>query len=187
MLAESAYPALVLNADFRPLQTSPLSVMSWQDAVRASLSTGFTVVDTYDVKVRSPTTEIPLPSVLAVQNFVNLDRPAALTRWNLFLAHRFRCAYCASGERSELTFEHVIPRARGGQGVWTNLVPACVACNIRKADRTPSEAGMQLLSKPWHPTRLELNVIGKDFVDLEAANTKAWLSWFYWKGIELDP
>jgi 5-methylcytosine-specific restriction endonuclease McrA len=187
MLATNAYPALVLNADFRPLQTSPLSTLNWQDAVRASMSPGFTVVETYDVCVRSPTTEIALPSVLAVQKFVDLDRPAALTRWNLFLAHRFRCAYCGAPENAELTFEHVVPRARGGKGTWDNLVPACVACNTRKADRTPAEAGMALRSRPWHPTRLELNEIGREFVELEADHTKAWLSWLYWKGVELEP
>ena len=181
------FQALVLNADFRPICTSPLSVMCWQDAVRASMSGHFVVLGEHDEYVHSPSMKIRIPSVLAVKKYVDLRKPAALTRWNLFLAHRFRCAYCGGHfASSELSFEHVMPASRGGRTTWENLVPACMPCNGRKGNRTPAEAHMHLLRKPYHPTRLELNTIGADFVDIEAAVTQPWLSYLYW-GAELEP
>jgi 5-methylcytosine-specific restriction endonuclease McrA len=192
MLPDSACPALVLNADLLPLTTSPLSVFSWKDAVRASMTDNFEVLDRYEQTVRSPNLEIRLPSVLLLRNYVsNNNRPATLTRWNLFLAHRFRCAMCNKRFRSEdLTFEHVIPQSRGGKSTWSNLVPACEPCNSKKGNRTPAEAvkiGIVFRNKPYHPTRAQLNAIGAEFLKEQRVATKEWLSWLYWEYAEIDP
>ena len=148
-------PALVLNADFRPLSYFPLSVWPWQEAVKAMFRDSVTVISEYDEVVRSPSFEFKLPSVLVLKEYVQAARRPAFTRYNVFLRDEWHCQYCGVQERtSELTFDHVVPRSRGGQSEWENIVMACVECNSRKANRTPTEAGMCLRAKPVKPTWL---------------------------------
>ena len=79
-----------------------------------------------------------------------------VTKSKLLRRDRHTCAYCGQvfGER-DLQVEHVVPASRGGPCTWMNLVTACAACNGRKADRTPDEAGMPLVYLPYVPTRFE--------------------------------
>ena len=133
MLAASACPALVLNADFRPLSYFPLSLLSWQDAVTAVFKEHVTVVAEYDREIASPSTRMRLPSVVAVRDYVKMPKRVAFTRFNVFLRDRFRCQYCGdSFPSSQLTFEHVVPRSKGGETSWTNIVAACDPCNVRR-------------------------------------------------------
>ena len=109
------YPALVLNADFRPLSYFPLSVWSWQDAVKAVFLDRVSVLSEYDTEVHSPSMAFRLPSVIALKDYIPSARKPAFTRFNVFLRDAFSCQYC--GERfptHDLTFDHVIPRSRGG-------------------------------------------------------------------------
>lgn len=62
----------------------------------------------------------------------------------------FKCAYCGRSDLP-LTVDHIIPKARGGEDNWDNLITACVSCNNRKGDRTPDEANLILRSKPFKP------------------------------------
>ncbi|HQN51637.1 MAG TPA: HNH endonuclease, partial [Phenylobacterium sp.] len=101
----SGAPALVLNADFRPLSYYPLSLWPWQEVIKAVFLDRVDVISTYDQVVRSPSFEMQLPSVVALKTFVPQDRPPAFTRFNLFLRDSFSCQYCGSGE--DLTFDHV--------------------------------------------------------------------------------
>ncbi|MGZ8996271.1 MAG: HNH endonuclease, partial [Rhodospirillales bacterium] len=118
----TCYPALVLNADFRPLSYFPLSLWSWQEAVKAVFLRRVNVISEYDRLVRSPSREIRLPSVIALKQYVPVSRRPAFTRFNLFLRDRFVCQYCASALPAErLTFDHVIPRVRGGRTEWVNV------------------------------------------------------------------
>ena len=87
-LAEGC-PALVLNADFRPLNYFPLSLWSWQDAVKAVFLSRVTVVSEYDNIIRSPTREMRLPSVIALKEYVHMSRKPAFTRFNVFLRDGF--------------------------------------------------------------------------------------------------
>ena len=135
-----ACPALVLNADFRPLSYYPLSVWCWQDAIKAVFLDRVNIVSQYDTLVRSPSFEMRLPSVVSLKSYVKPSRFPAFTRFNVFLRDRFTCQYC--GEREDLTFDHVIPRSKGGVTSWENVVAACSACNLRKADMLPSVARM---------------------------------------------
>ena len=91
MSIASQCPALVLNADFQPLSYFPLSLISWRDAVKAVFQGTHTVVEQYDSIVRSPSTTLRLPSVLALRTYVAPPRRAAFTRFNVFLRDRFRC------------------------------------------------------------------------------------------------
>ena len=133
MTIENGYPALVLNADFRPLSYFPLSLWSWQEAIKASFLDRVNIVSEYQRVVHSPSIEMRLPSVIALKDYVHLDRRPAFTRFNLFLRDRFECQYCGTGSRSEdLTFDHLVPRSRGGRTSWTNVLTACQDCNLRK-------------------------------------------------------
>ena len=126
----AGFPALVLNADYRPLSYYPLSVWSWQDAVKAVYMDRVEVVAEYDHAVHSPSFEMRLPSVISLKEYVQQDRAPAFTRFNLFLRDGFKCAYCHATD--DLTFDHVIPRSKGGKTTWENIVTACSPCNLRK-------------------------------------------------------
>ena len=89
-----AHPALVLNADFRPLSYFPLSLLPWQDAVSAIVADKISVVAEYDIVARSPSTEIRLPSVVALRQYQPMSRRVAFTRFNVFLRDRLKCQYC---------------------------------------------------------------------------------------------
>lgn len=88
---------------------------------------------------------------------INLfDVTPTLTGERLAIRDRMTCAYCAEKfKMTELTIEHIIPRARGGLNCWTNVVSACRFCNARKACRTPEEAGMPLVYLPYTPSLYE--------------------------------
>ena len=103
----SGWPALVLNADFRPLSYYPLSIWPWEEAIKAVYQDRVDVVSTYDKVVRSPSMEMVLPSVIALKNYVDQDRQPAFTRFNVFLRDGFTCQYCSAS--AELTFDHVVP------------------------------------------------------------------------------
>ena len=178
-VSPDAHPALVLNADFRPLSYYPLSVWSWQDAIKAVFLDRVNIVSEYDFAVRSPTFEMRLPSVVSLKTYVKPSRNPAFTRFNVFLRDRFQCQYCGSTEH--LTFDHVTPRRLGGRTTWENIVCSCIKCNTRKANRLPHEAGMRLIRKPvrpkWRPV-ISL-VLGnqnrehwKDFLDVAYWNVE---------------
>ena len=133
-------PALVLNADFRPLSYYPLSIWSWQDAIKAVFLDRVNIVSEYEHAVRSPSFSMRLPSVVSLKSYVKPSRFPAFTRFNVFLRDRFTCQYC--GAREDLTFDHVVPRSKGGVTSWENVVAACSGCNLRKADMMPATARM---------------------------------------------
>ncbi|MEK1903741.1 MAG: HNH endonuclease, partial [Rhizobium sp.] len=129
-VSPQALPALVLNADYRPLSYYPLSLWSWQDAIKAVFLERVNIVEEYDQLVHSPSLEMKLPSVVSLKNFVKPSTHPAFTRFNVFLRDRFSCQYC--GSREDLTFDHLVPRSRGGMTTWSNVVAACSDCNLRK-------------------------------------------------------
>ncbi len=184
-MALDNYPALVLNADFRPLSYFPLSLWSWQDTIKAVFLDRVNVISEYDRSVRSPTREIRLPSVISLKEYVPMNRRPAFTRFNVFLRDRFVCQYCGHGFPAEhLTFDHVIPRVKGGRTTWLNVVTACEPCNLRKGHRLLGEAGMQLRRPVREPTSYELQENGRAFPPnfLHAS----WRDFLYWDS-ELDP
>lgn len=177
-------PALVLNADFRPLSYFPLSLWSWQDALKAVFLDRVEVVANYDKTVRSPSFEMQLPSVVSLKSFVSHSRTPAFTRFNVFLRDCFSCQYCGSQERELLTFDHVIPRSKGGKTTWTNIVAACSPCNIKKGGRMPKNAKMFPYRTPVRPTMYELNDRGRAFPPQYLHDS--WQDYLYWD-TELEP
>ena len=143
----SGFPCLVLNADFRPLSYYPLSLWPWQEVIKAVFLDRVDVVSTYDHQVHSPTFAMKLPSVVSLKTFVPQDRPPAFTRFNLFLRDGFTCQYCTAGD--DLTFDHVIPRSRGGRTTWENIVTACA----RAAPRPTNSSTRAAASHPTTSTK----------------------------------
>ncbi len=175
-------PALVLNADFRPLSYYPLSLWSWQEAVKAVFLDRVNIVSEYDHCVHSPSFEMRLPSVVSLKTYVKPALYPAFTRFNVFLRDRFTCQYCGSPD--ELTFDHVVPRSRGGQTRWDNVVAACSTCNLKKANALPRACGMHPQQKPYRPTVHELHRNGRAFPPNYLH--ESWLDYLYWD-TELEP
>ena len=175
-------PALVLNADYTPLSYYPLSLWPWQTAVKAMFLERVDVVALYDREVHSPTRSLKLPSVIALRQFVRPNEYPAFTRFNLFLRDRFRCVYCAS--HRELTFDHVVPRSKGGFTSWENVVAACSTCNLRKADMLPAVARMWPARAPHQPTVHDLHQNGRLFPPNYLH--RSWMDYLYWDS-ELEP
>lgn len=175
-----AHPALVLNADFRPLSYFPLSLIPWQDAVSALITDKISVVAEYDIVARSPSTEIRLPSVVALRQYQQVPRSVAFTRFNVFLRDRFTCQYCTRKySAAELTFDHVVPRCRGGRTSWDNVVAACSPCNQAK----DKFSAMQPISPPRAPTPRELLAAKRLFPPNYLH--ESWNDYLYWD-VELE-
>ncbi len=184
-LALQSCSALVLNADFRPLSYYPLSLWSWQEAVKAVVADRVNVVSTYGRVIHSPSAEMPLPSVISLREYIPSARRPAFTRFNVFLRDRFACQYCGESlPTHDLTFDHVVPRSRGGRTTWDNVITACSPCNLTKGNRLPKQARMFPLVKPCEPTSFLLQEHGRAFPPNYLH--ESWRDFLYWD-TELDP
>ena len=107
--------------------------------------------------IRSQHVEIALPETIRLRRYVYLEHRVLVhdesraTLAGVLRRDAHRCGYCTGWAR---TVDHILPRSRGGTNTWSNLIAACADCNTRKADRTPTEAGMRLLWEPKAPTDL---------------------------------
>jgi len=172
-------PALVLNADFRPLSYFPLSLWPWQEAVKAVFLERVNIISEYERVVHSPSMSMRLPSVIALKNYIPMARRPAFTRFNVFLRDRFVCQYCGQPNPSTmLTFDHLVPRSRGGFTTWENVVAACTTCNLRKGDRLPRECSMHPRRPPRQPTNKELQERGRLFPPNFLH--ESWRDFLYW-------
>jgi 5-methylcytosine-specific restriction endonuclease McrA len=153
-------PALVLNADHRPLSYFPLSLWSWQDAIKAVFLERVNILAEYERPARNP----------------------AFTRFNVFLRDCFECQYCGAPE--DLTFDHVVPRSRGGRTTWDNVVTACAPCNLLKGGRLANQAGMHPRQRPHRPTINELRNNGRLFPPNYLHDS--WADYLYWDSV-LEP
>ena len=155
---------------------------SGQDAIKAVFLERVNIVANYDRAVRSPSFEMKLPSVVSLKTYVKPSTHPAFTRFNVFLRDRFCCQFC--GTRDDLTFDHLIPRSRGGHTTWSNVVAACSPCNLRKGNLTPDEARMFPSQMPFQPTVQHLHRNGRLFPPNYLHDS--WLDYLYWD-TELDP
>lgn len=175
-------PALVLNADYRPLSYYPLSLWSWQDTIKAVFLDRVNIIANYDTEVHSPSKAMPLPSVVCLKTYVQPSRHPAFTRFNVFLRDKFKCQYC--GDNHDLTFDHVVPRCRGGLTTWDNVVTACSPCNMTKGSKSSREAKMFPHQKPYSPTLQQLHSNGRHFPPNYLH--ESWMDYLYWDS-ELEP
>jgi len=166
---------LLLNSTYEPMR-----VISWKKAILLLVQDKVEVLQVHDREIRSVSISFKLPSVLRLLSFVHIkasQRVVKFSRSNIFTRDEHSCQYCGQHFKSSaLTFDHVIPIAKGGKKTWTNIVTACLPCNNRKSGRTPKEANMRLIKKPlkprWHPT-LTITIGLKK-------TPKNWRDYLYW-------
>jgi 5-methylcytosine-specific restriction endonuclease McrA len=171
-------PALILNADYRPLSYFPLSLWPWQEAIKAVYLKRVNVAAEYEEVVRSEKLTLPLPSVIVLKNYVVPTKTVPFTRATLFLRDEFTCQYCGY-KGKDLTFDHVVPKSRGGKTRWDNVVAACQSCNLRKAAKTTSQAGFNLNKAPTKPSPEVLLNKGKKFPPTDMH--KSWSDFLYFE------
>jgi len=170
---------LVLNADY-----APHSLVTWQEAIGLLVNGKARVEREYeDWQVSSPSITIKVPSVLVLIKYVVFRQPVKFNRVNIYARDDRQCLYCGKkagkGQKlrvTDLTFDHVIPRSRGGKTNWMNIVTACGTCNLKKGNRMPREANMPLLRKPYKPKKLnhiEFTLSGRSIPE-------AWRDYLYW-------
>ena len=137
---------LVLNATFEPL-----AVVSAKRAVCLVLDQKVEMLHASDRAFRSERQSVTVPSVVRLSHYVKVPRARhrSPNRRSVFARDLESCQYC--GARAE-TMDHVLPRSRGGQHTWENVVAACRRCNTKKRDRLPSESGMRLSRRPAPPS-----------------------------------
>ncbi len=135
---------------------TPCRVISWQKAVVLFFLDKVEVVEEYAVTIAAPSLAIRAPAVVRQRRLAG-GRPKrpAFSRTNIFVRDDFTCQYCGLvGVASDLNLDHVLPRSRGGQTTWENIVTSCYRCNQHKAGRTPEEAKMRLARRPFRPASL---------------------------------
>ena len=140
--------ALVLNATYEPLCVVPV-----RRAVILVLKQKAEVLHSAERVLHSERASMPVPSVIRLTYFVKVPfrARAALNRRAVFARDGGRCQYCGATAEN---IDHVIPRSRGGQHVWENVVAACRPCNTRKEDRLAHEVGLTLRRRPTAPKEL---------------------------------
>jgi 5-methylcytosine-specific restriction endonuclease McrA len=158
-----------------------LSLWPWQEAIKAAVLDRVQIVAEYDHVVRSQRQEFRIPSVVVLKDYVKPQKRVAFTRFNLFLRDEFCCQYC--GSRGDLTFDHVVPRSRGGITSWENVVAACSPCNLRKGSKTLRQSGLSLNRVPRQPTAAEMLSHGRRFPPNHLH--ESWMDYLYWDA-ELD-
>ena len=137
--------ALVLNVTYEPL-----SVVAGRRAAVLVLTERADIVHEGDEVLHSERLSLPVPSVVRLRSFVRVpfQRRAAISRRGVFVRDGGVCQYC--GDRAE-SIDHVIPRSRGGESVWENIVTSCAPCNRRKGNRLPREIHMHPKTAPRPP------------------------------------
>jgi len=142
---------LLLSSNYFPIQ-----VLHWQTAIKLRYEGTADVVVEYDEEIRGASVTWKWPAVMRlVRESGENRRRVKFSRLNVYTRDRFTCQYCRRKFSFDaLTFDHVIPRSRGGRTEWANIASACVACNSRKANRTPDESGMFPWHAPVRPTTL---------------------------------
>jgi len=177
MCSSLNYPALVLNADYSPLQIWPLSTWDFEKTYSKVVNNKVSVVAQYDAVLRSARAEYIPPSVVALNKYVKVPSRVPFSRLNILLRDDFSCQYCGSDLKlNEMTFDHVVPRAKGGLTNYTNIVSCCSKCNALKADKNI----MKPRRKPDFPNPREM---WKQHPEQVLKLHKTWLDSLYWSGV----
>jgi 5-methylcytosine-specific restriction endonuclease McrA len=140
---------LVLNASYEPI-----NVCTVRRAAVLVLKQRAEILEHSQWALHAESLTLPRPVVIRLITYVRIPRDAhsrKITRRAIFARDQWRCQYCGGGGHGSLTVDHVIPRSRGGQTTWTNVVAACLRCNLLKGNRTLEEARLRLVREPVHP------------------------------------
>ena len=157
---------LIINKDGTPLSMLPVSVVGWKDAMRlVTLNKVIVIKDHDNWSVRTPSIEIPVPSIVMTTEYVKWNKQVKYNRNNVFLRDNYTCQYCNTRlSKVNLTIDHVLPRSLGGSTSWENVTTACTKCNSTK--------------KPKKPTYYEL--IAKEQDKVLSIRDYAWLDYISW-------
>jgi len=193
---------LVLNRNFFAIQ-----VTNWQRALKLVCTERATIVDeeykTYSFPdwcelsrimknspggfVHTPTIKIAIPEVISLTFYDKIPfNDVKFTRKNIYEHYGYKCCYCGKKfSTKELNLDHVIPRSRGGKTDWLNVVTSCINCNLKKSNKLPKEAGMELIIKPSKPPYTSgLSFFLRSPVNIRSSWQK-FIDSVYWN-IELD-
>ena len=164
---------LLLNITYEPLK-----IINWKRAISLLLLEKVEVLEEYNRDIRSVSFSLRLPSVVRLLKFVKRPKtPVKFSRQNIYARDKYCCQYCGKKYPSEeLTYDHVIPKYRGGKTQWKNIVCCCMDCNRKKGGRTPREAGMRLIKKPSEPKWLPAIRITVGFREVP----QSWRDYLYW-------
>lgn len=182
------WETLVLDATYEPMYRT-----TWEEAISMIHKGLVYTVAEYEDDIHSVKLTMRVPAVVVFKSPKKVHkRSVKFSRENLYLRDEGRCQYCGdavarSGEGdSRFQYEHVTPRAQGGQTTWENIVVACNDCNQRKGNRTPEQAGMKLLKQPVKPRNLPgVYRSAMRYKDHMPEIWRTFLDWEYWEG-ELD-
>lgn len=171
---------LVLDTSYMPVAR-----VHWQRAVTLLFLGKVEVVEEYESElIRSVTFSIKVPSIVRFLRALRSKKKAIkFSRENVYARDSGKCQYCGCKvPRPEATYDHVVPRAQGGTTHWENIVIACMDCNQRKGNRTPTQAGMKLLSTPVRPKKLNDNL--RFTIQWHPSMPASWKDWLashhYW-------
>jgi 5-methylcytosine-specific restriction endonuclease McrA len=169
---------LLLNITFEPLK-----VINWKKAILMLTLGKVEVLEEYNREIHSVSFAIKLPAVVRLLRFVKRPKtPVKFSRQNIYIRDNYKCQYCGSKlPPTELTWDHILPRARGGKTEWGNIVTCCIDCNRRKGGRIPSEVSMKLIRKPGRPEWLPILKITLSFKHMP----QSWRDYIYWN-VELE-
>lgn len=138
----------------------PIKVLRWEDAVKMRYEGTVDVVAEYDDEICSPSVTWKAPAVVRLRSMPRSNKRAVrFSRQNVYQRDGYECQYCPHRRKlpaSELSYDHVVPRASGGRTCWENIVTACRSCNTRKGSKTCDEAGMWPRNAPQRPKTLAL-------------------------------
>ena len=168
---------LLLNISYEPLK-----VINWKKAITLLCLGKVEVIEEYAIDVHSVSFSIKLPAVVRLLKLVRRNRnPVKFSRQNIYSRDRNKCQYCGERLSNEfLTYDHVLPKSRGGRTEWENIVACCIKCNRKKGGRIPREASMRLIRKPVRPTWVPAVRITISFKEVP----QSWRDYLYWN-IEL--
>ncbi|KAL5547158.1 hypothetical protein UlMin_006845 [Ulmus minor] len=152
----ACFRGLVLDISYRPV-----NVVCWKRAICLEFMEKAVVLEYYDQTVNSPSGSFYIPAVLRVPHLLQVVKrrriKSNLSRKNILYRDGYTCQYCLA--RENLTIDHVLPAARGGEWKWENLVTACSKCNSKKGQKTLDEANMKLIKIPKVPKDYDILAI----------------------------
>lgn len=164
---------LLLNNGYEPIR-----LISWKRAITLHFLGKGDILDFYEAPLRSRFIKMKMPAVIRLRRYHRCRERVKLSRENIYARDQYKCQYCGEEFNSkDLTLDHIHPESRGGKNSWLNLVACCGPCNNKKDNRTPKEASMPLLRKPfvprWMPAVLVKAIRNKEI-------PKQWLPWIQW-------
>jgi len=156
----------------------PLKIIDWKKALNLLFLGKVEVLEEYDKEIHSVSFTIKLPAVVRLLKMIKWrKKPVKFSRQNIYIRDNYSCQYCGRKlSPEELTYDHVIPKSKGGKTEWENIVTCCPECNRKKGGRTPTEAGMKLLKKPTRPKWLPAIRIKIGYKNIP----QSWRDYLYW-------